>query len=589
MNIENKRVEKLLEMWCEEMLALQIPDSAPEGLRGGILCPACARVHGRSLDALYPFLYMADKTENKKWVDAAKKLFDWSEHSVSQPDGSFACDTNNAWFGITVFSVIQMCEVLIYHGKVVDEDTKICWKNRVKKAADFLLEFTPVYHHNVNYRFANALAMQLCGELFHDEKYYQKAEECAEQFERYLTENLLLFGEGVPTDAESAHGCRAIDIGYNVEESLPSLAQYAMHAHNRELEDKVADSIAAHVKFMLPDGAWDNSFGTRNYKWSYWGSRTSDGCMVGCLLAAGRHPECLSAAQKNFELLEKCTHNGLLYGGVNYFEIGERPCVHHTFTHAKVLTAMLDQGLSLEGEAAELPRMNQELLCYYPEIDTFILQSGGTAATISNYDWEYIKGGHACGGNLTMLWQEDSGVLFCGTMNEYHMHGPNNQQLPHFPFHECLTPRLEYVEHGIWYTSLYDMKASITHENGTVMARGEVRSREGCVPEGELHHKTQYCVVPSGIEIDLQLDRNQGVFVCPIVSLANEPVHVGDHDIEIEKADCTVRLIVKVGKIQLPYGIQRCYNLVGGFQALRVNISPTNKCIRLKLEVIKKE
>ena len=26
------------------------------------------------------------------------------------------------------------------------------------------------------------------------------------------------------------------------------------------------------------DGGWDNSFGTRNNKWTYWGNRTSDGC-----------------------------------------------------------------------------------------------------------------------------------------------------------------------------------------------------------------------------------------------------------------------------------------------------------------------
>jgi hypothetical protein len=28
-----------------------------------------------------------------------------------------------------------------------------------------------------------------------------------------------------------------------------------------------------HLEFMLHDGAWDNSWGTRNFKWTYWGNR----------------------------------------------------------------------------------------------------------------------------------------------------------------------------------------------------------------------------------------------------------------------------------------------------------------------------
>lgn len=45
-----------------------------------------------------------------------------------------------------------------------------------------------------------------------------------------------------------------------------------------------------HLEFMLPDGAWDNSWGTRSFKWTYWGGRTSDGFMGGYYLMAARHP-----------------------------------------------------------------------------------------------------------------------------------------------------------------------------------------------------------------------------------------------------------------------------------------------------------
>lgn len=75
------------------------------------------------------------------------------------------------------------------------------------------------------------------------------------------------------------NGCLPVDLGYNIEESLPNLAYYALMADNQELLAIVERSMNTHLEFMLPDGAWDNSWGTRSFKWTYWGGRTSDGFM----------------------------------------------------------------------------------------------------------------------------------------------------------------------------------------------------------------------------------------------------------------------------------------------------------------------
>lgn len=584
-----QRCEELLTKWCEAMLALQIPDNAPEGLRGGILCPACARVHGRSLDALYPFVFMADRTGEHKWLDAAEKLFDWAQATVSRPDGAYACDTNNAWFGITVFSVVQMCEALRYHGQILDEDTTARWKDRIRKAADFLLTFSPVYHHNVNYRFANAVAMQMCGELFGEEVYYAKAQKCAEQFEQYLTGQGLLFGEGVPPEGVTKRGCRPVDLGYNVEESLPSLALYAELTGDDKLARKIADSFAAHLSFMLPDGAWDNSFGSRNFKWTYWGSRTSDGCLLGCLLSARYRPECLTAAQRNFELLEKCTYDGLLYGGMQYHEIGERPCVHHTFAHAKVLASLLDYGLTLSGQGPELPRTEMSEIKYYPEIDTFLIRKENTLATVSGYDWEYLKGGHASGGNLTMLWHPLAGPVLCATMNEYTMHEPNNQQLPRMEGHECLSPRLECYENGVWYTTLYDHEAIWVPTEGGIAVQGQVRDRDFCTPEIPLKHETVYRLRPDGLEMELNMSSESGAFTCPLISPAHETVRKLKNRIEIEKERAILVLEVLRGRIELSRGQERIYHLVGGFEALKTEIRPDGRKIQFRIFVLEKK
>ena len=107
----------------------------------------------------------------------------------------------------------------------------------------------------------------------------------------------------------------AIDLGYNVEESLPALVLYAKLINDEELLSAVTRSLHTHLEFMLPDGGWDNSWGTRNFKWTYWGSRTSDGCQPAYALMGDKDPVFYKAALANTKLLQRCTHDGLLYGG----------------------------------------------------------------------------------------------------------------------------------------------------------------------------------------------------------------------------------------------------------------------------------
>jgi hypothetical protein len=70
----------LLEQWGEGMRSLQYTQ-AVKGLQGGILCPACGTVHGRCGDAMLAFLLLADKKKDEKYLNAAKKVYDWTKSS----------------------------------------------------------------------------------------------------------------------------------------------------------------------------------------------------------------------------------------------------------------------------------------------------------------------------------------------------------------------------------------------------------------------------------------------------------------------------------------------------------------------------
>lgn len=580
--------ERLLRQWCEKLLALQITFVNEMGIKGGIMCPACARIHGRCFDAIYPFMYLADKDGDKRYLEGAKMLFDWAENMTSREDGSFVNDTNSEWKGTTVFTVIQLVEALKYHGHILDAETYAKWKNRIAKAADFLYSFEQLNQNNVNYKITNSLAMYYCGEFFANQAYTIKAKELAYTATEHISEKGILFGEGRPIKGYSPRGCRPVDIGYNLEESLPSLALYAHITGDKEIQDYVEKAFSYQVKFMLEDGGIDNSFGTRNFKWTYWGSRTSDGCTMGYLLLADKNPIFGVAAQKNLSLLEKCTQNGLLHGGPHYSSIGEYACVHHTFAHAKVLAAILDHGLEKNSYEGELPRKQLRGIEYFPDIDTYLVGGSEYTVTVTGYDWEYMKGGHASGGTLSMLEHSKVGAVLCASMSEYSLKEPNNMQLPRFKNHECLTPRIEYKDENQTYSNVYDYKSKISYEEFEdkycIKVRGnlvDIDHTETVVPMG--NYEIKYIFTENGICSEVRL-YDKASYILPIISEKAEAVTMIKKGIIIHKKDIDIILTVDKGEILLPYGEDRIYHLVPGFAALKVQIVPYEGNVRYKFK-----
>lgn len=587
--MKNKVCEDLLHNWCEKLLTLQITDKKEEGLYGGILCPACARVHGRCFDAVYPFLYMADVYQDLRFLNAAKLLFDWAEGVVSRPDGSYVNETDSDWKGITVFSAIQLAEALKYHGQILDRDTHSKWMERLSKAAEFLSSCEALNTNNINYRITNALAMQYSSELLGRPEYAVLAQKNVKAALDYLSPDGLLFGEGVPSGGRTARGCRAVDIGYNVEESLPALASYARMTGDQQAEDEAVRALSAQLLFMLPDGGWDNSFGTRNFKWTYWGSRTSDGSAFGYLLMADRNPAFAAAALRSLLLQQECTHDGLLHGGPHYHRIGERPCVHHTFTHAKVLANILDHGLSIPEDTPPLPRSLAEGVRHLADIDTYLINRRGMLATITASDWEYLPGGHASGGNLSLLWQPAAGPVLCASMSQYQMKEPGNMQLPRFEHHECLSPSLEYMEDGRRCTSLYDFGATMEYhpypDGDSICVQGQLVDIRHDSPKQPMTHHTRYLFGDDQVTVEVWLNRPGAVYVCPIISEDGEPASFDGSRLTIMKKNAVVTLTAVRGSLSLPWGFDRCYNLTAGFQAIKAVITPADAELVLTLSI----
>ena len=530
MIIEAKTMDEelfsLLKSWCDGLLRHQISMPGIPAYDGGILCPACKMIHGRCHDAIYPMMYMADRTGDSKYLIAAKKLFDWGENMLCD-DGSMYNDAQSTWNGITVFYTVALHDALVYHGQLLDAAEKARWEARMAFMANWLYTKLRVgMPTNINYFATNACAMALMGEYFGRDDYRALARELAHFVMGHMTENTLLYGEGKPMDSRTAKGCTAIDVaGYNVEESLPSLCRYALVSGDAEALELFKASYRAHVKWMLPDGAWDNSVGTRNFKWTYWGSRTTDGCQE-MLLRLGREETVFAeAAWRNFELYKKCTHDGLLYGGPDYAEHGEYPCTHHTFCHAKALTGALDEG-AYRFERQPLPSDGQEPLTYYPELDTWRVAAGDWRADVTAYDFDYMKGGHASGGALSMLWHRKTGPVVAVGAVDYSLHEVHNQQLSlKKAEHRSTCPRIETERGGVRYGQHYDFGARLNAAcaDGAVCVTAEARLCDALARpiENGANCKLEYRFTESDVTITGQVEpcmAAEARYILPVIS-----------------------------------------------------------------------
>lgn len=606
---------KLLKEWCDALIKLQITEISRKEVYGGIMCPSCARIHGRSGDAVYPMMFMADKTGEEKYLECARKLFLWSEN-MAKEDGSYYNDTNSDWRGITVFAAIQLGEALHYHGHLLDEGTKELWLNRFKISLEYLYHNIEKIGGNINYPVTCSAAMALGAVILGRKDYEEKARKLARGATHYFTEDLLLFGEGKPNDGITSKGCFAVDLGYNVEESLPGLVTYALLLKDEAVLEAAIKSMEKHTLFMLPDGAWDNSWGTRNNKWTYWGSRTSDGCHAGYGLLADKNPLFAEVVYRNTLLLKACTKDGLLYGGPMYVEALEPPCVHHTICHAKALAVMLEHEINPEGGCI-LPRDHEEQnLTYFPSVHVGLIAKGGFRGTISDYDFEYSVEGHGTGGVITMLWHREAGPLLAGTMTKYSLVEPNNMQLPKVTADICLTPRIESKAEGICYRSINDKSAQVDYVQGEkviVTATGILRDG---YQNGEDTYLLQYEFSEKELIIKGMTSSKHARFIMPVISPIGEETKEEDFSCRIIKKNCIVYINGQTKKDNVHLGtaetvksstdlinhmnflapvyekgtVKRIFNPVGGFQGIPYCLNLTaGEEFRISIAVISKE
>ena len=562
----------LLRRWCDAMLKYQLHDTGDTRLDGGLLCPACMRVHGRSADAILPLVTQWQTDGDERCLHAAEKLFTWSVN-MRRPDGSMNNDTDNSWNGITVFYTNALGETLLWYGDKLPAADRDAWTARFAEMAEYLCQNIEKLGGNINYPITCAYTMALAARLLGGAHFAAKAKQLADFAVAHITPDGLLYGEGHCMTTVTPKNCRPVDLGYNVEESLPALILYAELTEDETVRRAVLHTAREHLNFMLPDGGWDNSFGSRSYKWSWWGSRTSDGCLAGFAALSRHDPAFAPAVQKNLELLNRCTHGGLLYGGPMFTTAGEPACIHHTFCHAKAVAALVHDGWQAPAALPRLPSETEVGTRYYPTTDTARIAQGSWRATVTGYDYEYeyLPGGHPTGGMVSLLWHAARGPVLAGSMDPYRQYEPGNMQMPRWQFDICTTPRIELRRDGKTYCSSNDLTAALSVGENETGAGGRLRT---AAQDAAGRYDFAVFVTPEKVTVTGCGEDAGAKFILPVISPEGENVVWQDANTLCIGSGSTALTVQADRPLTLPpeYGtpahFRRLFNPVGGFQSV---------------------
>ncbi|MBQ8508850.1 MAG: hypothetical protein IJ493_02975 [Clostridia bacterium] len=462
------RAFNLMKIWCDQLLDYTIKGTGSPYTDGGLICPACHVIHGRIADLVLPLTVLWDKTGEKNYLDAAVRLVEWSEFNLTFPDGSWRNDAGNQWRGISAFSAMALGDALLHYEEKLPADIAARWRSIFVRLSDFCLTLTDICNPVINYYAGSAAELAMAWKLTGDTRYLDEANRKEAYCRRHFDENGLLCGEGQPHDGLSGKGCHHIDMGYNTEESLPLLMR---HAHLLGDAEKIAFYKARmldQLEFLLPCGAIDNSWGTRHNKWTYWGSRTSDGALEGLALEAD-DPLFAKAMDAVLGLYERCTHDGLLSLPMSAFA-GEPTCLHHSFCHAKALAAVVLENPPA-APAGTLPREREYGVKAFQNGNLLLVSKGGWRATFSSIDLANYRGSDNGGGSMNLLWHERVGAVCAASMADYSPSEPLNMQyLRKSAQTPCMTPHIRFADGR---RTVLDKGASLTADGDVIRAAGE--------------------------------------------------------------------------------------------------------------------
>ncbi|MBR5742570.1 MAG: hypothetical protein IKX85_02120, partial [Clostridia bacterium] len=573
----DRRVFDLLKTWCDRYLSLQLGESFGPAFHGAVLCPACGLLHGRSGDMAYPLTLLWRITGEEKYLRGACAAVDWTERSMLVPEtGLYRNDFSSIWYGISVFGYMALSDARRAGGDALPAALGEKWDAILARlASGIYTEFPkPSFRPNVNYFAGGAAVMARAWKAEGKDAYLTRAREWAALLLSYVMPDGMLSGEGFHSEKrKTPRGFVPVDLGYNAEESIPLLFSAARDLEDGSLFEEATRMMNALLPFVLPDGGLDNSWGSRAAKWTWYGSRTSDG-IQGALLMRPEDPVWREAAARTFALYERLTVDGLLAGGAMHREAGVPVCIHHTFTHAKTLAHLLESGIDFASPGVRLPSEEEYGVRDYPSAGVLLAAAEGFRASFYYSDYTQDPRLSPRGGSMTLLWHEKCGPILAATPNEYYPAEPQNMQLlPHGEPVLNMTPRIEAGD----YSNVNDASFAFSFDPDALSFRSEgVLTRlDGKALTLETGEYARYRIGTRFADGRARVTVRSavpGVWKLPVIAEKGDGVSFAERCVRIRRASRKVVLETD-GRFEAPFGtVERRFNPVGGFDHLMLEL-----------------
>jgi len=533
----DNEVFSLLKDWCDSLIKLQINNTDRIELDGGLLCPACGLMHGRCCDLVYPLVYLYTVTDDEKYVKSAEMLSDWAESNLKDRYGLYRNDFNTDWIGVSSFHADCLYEALnIGKGKISEALYKKLY-DRFISLTDIIYSWFEIYRLNIVTNYygggANCLAERFA--LTGEERFRQRAIEWIETVLERTSGDGLTVGEGYDKNGKTceadSHGCYQVDIGYNFEETVNFVIKVGKLLGCEKYVLQGKHLMHTLIDFILPDGGIDNSFGSRSIKWTYYGSRTSDG--IACGLALCPEEKLFTeAAFRNFELMKKLTDKGLLYGGAMYREAGEVPCIHHAFEHAKALTAMCVSAIKYR-HIVDLP-CESVGKADYPSAGVRLVRKKEVIGSFYIGAYDNVPQAVAVGGSLSLMYSRKIGAVIASTVAQYSLAEPKNMQYPKnmSPVYS-MNPR---IDRGA-YSQRFSKEFTAHFKGDTLFVEGKLADARGNLSDT---YGVSYELVDNGVKISAECDG--GAYVLPIVALKDDELLISGKTATVKRQGGCIKI-----------------------------------------------
>ncbi len=517
---------------------------------GGFYCDGCEAVHSRSGDALFPLVYLYRVSGESRYAAAAEALLQFIE-KTQEPDGAWRNEPQADWKGTTVFQLLSLCHAYEWLQRVgsksdTEHMTSTVVLNKIEKmivaAAEWVCQqFGAGGGTNVNYYITAALVLHLSGEITNNESYIKLAKRLMHWvIQTKISKDGWLYGEKTRKRPFSQMSS-TVDIGYNLDMSIGAMAEYARRTGDEDVLQASLQALRTHLACMFPDGSIDNSFGSRNYKWTLYGSKTAHGSQMAFMLLADHDSTFVRAAQLNTAYLSKSKRESdRLFGyGPMHEQLFDKGCIHSVFNRADALAISLAYG----SEECQLPANHKDMLL--PSEQHFgikMLQELGIWQLRSPYwmvsvNCSTVQNSPA-GGSTGYVWHKQSGAVQACSMVEYCQYEEFNMPSP-LPHMSLPVAPAVYVtgDDGV-YSCLYEQQAAAYRDGDALVVKGKLKRLSDnvyydCAASYEIRYwfEEEGEVLVKQYQIDLAFPANHIAVIEPVL-ITGKARTASEHEVE---------------------------------------------------------